>query len=46
MKVYIVSHNGLIYSVHSTRAKAEAYITEMWVERVQPEVRIHEERVL
>lgn len=46
MTVYIVSHNGLIYSVHSTRPKAEAYIAEMWVERVQSEIRIHEEKVL
>ena len=46
MKVYIVSYDGLIYSVFSTREKAEAYIKEMWVERVQPSIRIQEEKVL
>lgn len=46
MKVYIVSYDNLIYSVFNTREKAEAYINEMWVERVVPFVRIHEEKVL
>lgn len=46
MKVYIVSYDGVIYSVHSTRAKAEAYIAEVWLERVQPSIRIQEEKVL
>ncbi len=46
MKVYIVSYDGVIYSVHNTREKADAYIAEMWVERVQPSIRIQEEKVL
>jgi hypothetical protein len=45
VKVYIVSHEGVIYSVHSTRPKAEAYVKEIWVERMQPMIRIHEEQV-
>lgn len=46
MNVYIVSHDGIIYSVFSTREKAEAYIKEMWVERVQSSIGIQEEKVL
>jgi hypothetical protein len=43
--VYIVHFDGVIYGAFSTRARAEAYVANMWVERVQPMIRIQEEKV-
>jgi hypothetical protein len=45
MKVYIVHFDGVIYGAFSTRARAENYVKEVWVEHVQPMIRIQEEKV-
>lgn len=45
MTVYIVHYDGVIYRAFSTRPKAEAYVADMWIERVQPMIRIQEEKV-
>ena len=45
MTVYIVHYDGVIYGAFSTRPRAEAYIKEMWVDCVQPWIRINEEKV-
>jgi|LauGreDrversion4_2_1035121.scaffolds.fasta_scaffold2516591_1 hypothetical protein len=46
MTVFIVQHDRVIYSVFDSRAKAEAYINDTWVESFQSQVHIVEEKVL
>jgi hypothetical protein len=45
MKVFIVQHDRVIYSVFDSRDKAEAYIKDVWLESVQHQVCIVEEIV-
>ena len=45
MKVFIVQHDRVIYSVFDSRDKAEAYIKEVWLESMHYQVRILEEIV-
>ena len=46
MKVYIVRHEDVIYSVFATKALAEAYIKDTFVKATQAYVRIEEEEVV
>jgi hypothetical protein len=46
MTVFIVTMDRVIYSVFCSRARAEAYIKEVWLESVQHLAHIQEERVL
>jgi hypothetical protein len=46
MTVFIVTMDRVIYAVFDSRARAEAYIKETWVETYQHLAHIHEERVL
>ena len=45
MTVYIVHFDGVIYGAFNTRAQAENYVADVWLERVQPMIRIQEEKV-
>jgi hypothetical protein len=46
MTVFIVTMDRVIYSVFDSRAKAEAYVKEVWIESQQHLAHIQEERVL
>jgi hypothetical protein len=46
MTVFIVTMDRVIYSVFCSRARAEAYIKEVWIESYQHLAQIREERVL
>jgi hypothetical protein len=46
MTVFIVTMDRVIYSVFCSRARAEAYIKEVWIESEQHLAHIQEERVL
>jgi hypothetical protein len=46
MTVFIVTMDRVIYSVFCSRARAEAYVKETWIESHQHLAHIQEERVL
>jgi hypothetical protein len=46
MTVFIVTMDRVIYAVFDSRAKAEAYVKETWIETHQHLAYIQEERVL
>jgi hypothetical protein len=46
MTVFIVTMDRVIYSVFDSKAKAEAYVKEVWIESQQHLAHIQEERVL
>ena len=46
LTVFIVTMDRVIYAVFDSRAKAEAYIKEVWIESQQHRAHIQEERVL